>query len=378
MKNALILLAGGSGKRLGGKDPKQFLKIDGINLLEYFLSYLDPNLFDAIIIATKKNDKNKYLKFLKKRFDNHRIIFSLAGKTRQISSKNSLKILKKYNPINVLIHDAARPLVSNYLIKKIISKLDTNYSCVPYVLHNDFIKSKKNIFINSNDIFHIQTPQGFKYKNIYRAHMINGDINLRDDSSVLESSGEKVKMLKGELSNIKITTKSDLEYFKKIKPKKFLSGIGYDIHRIDKNSKKKLKLCGLIINHYPLIGHSDADVGYHAICDSILGSLSMRDMGYYFNNKNIKWKNINSEIFLKFCLSKLTEKNYKIANLDINFICETPNINKLARIMKKNISKLLQIQIKTISIKATTNEKTGIIGKGEAIAAEAIVQIENV
>ena len=149
------------------------------------------------------------------------------------------------------------------------------------------------------------------------------------------------------------------------------------MHKINYNSKKNLTLCGVKISHSPLIGHSDADVGYHAICDSILCSLSMRDIGHYFNNNNIKWKNANSKIFMKFCNQQLKRKKFNIVNLDINFICEKPTINNYIKKMKINISKLLDINKDKISIKATTNEKIGFIGKGEGIAAESIIQIQN-
>ena len=119
-------------------------------------------------------------------------------------------------------------------------------------------------------------------------------------------------------------------------------------------------------------------MGYHAICDSILGSLSLRDIGYYFKNNDKRWKNVNSKIFLKFAKKKLIEKKYKIINLDINFICQSPNINKYIKKMKLNISEIMNISKENISIKATTNEKIGLIGKGEGIAAESIVSIENV
>ena len=141
-------------------------------------------------------------------------------------------------------------------------------------------------------------------------------------------------MIKGEYKNIKITYKEDLNIFKEFKKKEYRSGIGYDIHKIDHKSKKNLTLCGVKIKHPPLIGHSDADVGYHAICDSILGALSLRDIGYHFNNKNIKWKNANSSIFLIFCSNKLKQKKYSIVNLDINFICEKPKISKYINAMK--------------------------------------------
>ncbi len=377
MKNALILLAGGVGKRLGYDVPKQFLKVGNTNIIEYFLLNLNTKIFNVIIIAIKEKENIEYLKSLKRKFNYHNIKFVNSGNTRQESSYNALKLLKKYNPKNVLIHDSARPLVTNQLIKKIIKSLISNSSSIPYVYNHDLVKIKKNIKIRNNEIMNIQTPQGFNFKKIYEAHKIHRNLNAKDDSLLFEKNGNKIKMIKGEKVNIKITTKEDLIFFNNVRKKQYRSGIGFDIHKIDFSSKKKLILCGLKINHAPLIGHSDADVCYHSICDSILGSLSMKDIGYYFNNKNKKWKNANSKIFLKFCLRKLVEKNYKIINLDINFICESPNINHLSTEMKKKLSDVLKISKKDISIKATTNEKVGFIGRGEAIAVQSIVQISN-
>ena len=378
MKNALILLAGGKGERFGGKVPKQFVKVGNTNFIEYFLSKLDIEIFDIIIIALNKTNRKKHLELIKDKFQQHNIGSSISGSTRQISTKNALTLLKKNNPKNVLIHDSARPLVKNSLFRKIIKTLKKNNSCIPYLSHNDLIKSKKGVLFESNEILNIQTPQGFNYKKIYTAHQNSKLKNAKDDSSILELFGEKLKMIKGDIFNLKITHKSDLEFFDKFRYKEFRNGIGYDIHKINFNSKKKLTLCGVKITHPPLIGHSDADVGYHAVCDSILGSLSMRDIGYYFNDKNVKWKNANSKIFVKFCNQRLKEKGYKIINLDINFICETPNINKNVIQMKKNLSNLLNTPLNRISIKATTNEKISFIGRGEGIAAEAIIQITNV
>ena len=377
MKNALILLAGGVGERLGSKDPKQFSKIGNTNLIEYFLNNLDSRLFDIIIIATKPKFRKKYLSSLKKKFNQHNLKFSISGNTRQKTSEKSLIFLKKYNPKNVLIHDSARPLANNLLIKRIITCLNKYDSCIPFISYSDFIKSKKKEILDVKDIMNIQTPQGFNFKKIYKSHKSTTIVNAKDDSSVFELENQKLKMIKGDIINIKITNKNDLEYFKRLRLKEFRSGIGYDIHAINFNSNKKLTLCGVKILHPPLIGHSDADVGYHAVCDSILGSLSMKDIGFHFNNKNKKWKNSDSKIFIKFCARKLILAGFKIINLDINFICETPNISKLRNLMKKNLSILLNISTKNISIKATTNEKIAFIGNGEAIAAESIVQITN-
>ena len=381
MKNALIILAGGIGRRLSNSTntPKQYIKIGSTNIIEYFLKNLDKNIFDIIVIVCVLKMSKKHLVNIKKNNISHNIHFTQSGINRQDSSKKGLFFLRKYNPKKVLIHDAARPFVTNKLIKKLIKKLDSFKVCVPYVKHNDYVKYKSNYYlINNNFLIFIQTPQAFSYQTILKAHKTIKNINAKDDTILTETIGVKTKLIKGSKKNIKITYKEDLEFFNFLKRKIRRCGIGYDIHNIDFNSKKKLTLCGVKINHAPLIGHSDADVGYHAICDSILGSLSLRDIGYYFKNNDQKWKNANSKIFIIFAKEKLKENNYKIINLDINFICQTPQINKYIKNMKLNISKNLNIFQNIISIKATTNEKIGLIGEGKGIAAESIVSIENV
>ena len=381
MPNALIILAGGSGKRLNNptKIPKQYIKISSINIIEYFLENLDKNIFDIIVIVCDSEMKKKHLVNTKKKFFWHKIYFTHSGINRQDSSKKGIFFLNKFKPKKVLIHDAARPLVNNSLIKKLVNKLDTYNACAPYIIQHDYVKYKKRDFGLNNDLLiHIQTPQAFSYKYILNAHTKMKNINAKDDTILTEKIGIKTKLIKGSKKNIKITYKEDLEIFNLLKRKKRRYGIGYDIHKIDSNSKKKLILCGVKISHAPLIGHSDADVGYHAICDSILGSLSLRDIGYYFKNNDKKWENANSKKFLIFAKKKLKEKNYKIVNLDINFICQTPQINKHIKKMKLNISNNINISTNIISIKATTNEKIGFIGQGEGIAAESIVSIENV
>jgi len=381
MKNALILLAGGTGRRLNSAKktvPKQFIKIGNYNLIEYFLRNLDERIFDRIQIVVNKSMQKKYLSNLKKNFPKHQIKFVNAGKERQISSKNGIYSLNKYCPEKVLIHDSARPLVSNKLIKRLLKSLDKHQSCAPFITNNDFIKYKsKNNKTKHDKIMNIQTPQAFRFENILKAHRFSKNCTENDDTSLLEKIGIKTNFIKGEKFNFKITFQDDLDLFKRLKQKEYRSGIGYDIHKIDYNSKKKLTLCGVKISHPPLIGHSDADVGYHAICDSILGALSLRDIGHYFNNNNKRWKNANSKIFMQFCSQQLKRKKFHIVNLDINFICEKPTIKKYIKQMKINISTLLDLNINNISIKATTNEKIGFIGKKEGIATESIIQIKN-
>ncbi len=375
MKNALVILAGGKGTRFGQKIPKQFYKKDGKAIINIFLSNLDIELFNFIVISIDK----KHLNIIKNNntylLNKKKIIFSEPGKNRQKSSFNALKKIKRLGINKVLIHDGARPFCSNNLFSKILKKLKKYNNCIPYIEYSDrkIDKLKK---IDTN-VINIQTPQGFDYNQILHAHIKFKNKNFPDDSSLIQKMNKKLHLLKGEKNNIKLTYKEDLIYLNIFNKPIVKSGIGYDIHQINKKTKTGLKLCGVKLPFPKLIGHSDADVGLHAICDSIFGSLSMRDIGYHFPNTNKKWKNADSSKFIVYCRNKLIEKNFFITNLDINIIAEKPKISKYVPLMKKKISQLLKIKTEIISIKATTNEKIGFIGNEEGLAAEAIVQISN-
>ncbi len=371
-KNALVILAGGIGSRFGKKFPKQFIQINGENLIYFFLKRIEYNKFDNIVVVHKKSHY-KYISKLKVDFPLTNFLFTNAGKNRQSSSFNGLKKLMKLNPKKVLIHDAARPFCSNKLILKILNQLEKKYSVIPYINTPDKKMILKKEF--NKNLKSIQTPQGFDFKTILEGHKNTFITNAKDDSIIIPEN--KLNFINGERLNIKITYKEDINYFKLFYKPIYKSGIGYDIHRFNHKSKSGLKLCGIKIDYAKLIGHSDADVGIHAICDSIFGALSMKDIGHYFSNNDPKLKNRNSVYFLNFAREQLKEKNFFIVNLDVNFICENPNISKYRKKMIKKISSILKIPEKIISIKATTNEKIGYIGDGLGIAAESIVQICN-
>ncbi len=375
MKNALVILAGGKGERFGQKIPKQFYKIGNQSIINRFLSNLDSSLFEIIILSVNQKYRNLIKNNITNSLLKDKIIFSNPGQTRQKSSYNALTKLKVFKVTNVLIHDAARPLCTNKLIKKILKNLKNNNNCIPYVQYNDRQVLKKNK--TDAKTINIQTPQGFNYNLIFKAHRKFKNKNFPDDASLIQKLNLKTYFIKGEKTNIKITYPEDIAYLNILNKPIFKTGIGYDIHQIDKTSKTGLKLCGIKLKFPKLKGHSDADVGLHAVCDSIFGALSMRDIGYHFPNTEKKWKNADSSKFILYCKKKLLEKGFFIINLDINIIAEKPKINKYVPQMKKNIASLLNIKSSNISIKATTNEKIGFIGNGEGIAAEAIVQISN-
>ena len=254
-------------------------------------------------------------------------------------------------------------------------KLKKYKSVIPYVEYNDkqLLKNNKK----ETEAINIQTPQGFNYNLILKAHKKFARNSFTDDSRLIQKLNLKLNFIKGEKTNIKITYPEDLIFSNLRKKIITRSGIGYDIHQLDKKTKKGLKLCGVKIPYSKLIGHSDADVGLHAICDSIFGALSLQDIGHHFPNTEKKWKNTDSAKFIIYCKQKLFEKEFSIVNLDINIITEKPKISKYISIMKTRISNLLEINKNIISIKSTTNEKIGFIGNGEGIAAESIVQISN-
>ncbi len=375
MKNALVILAGGKGKRFNKKIPKQFYKIGEHNLINYLLNSIDLYVFDKIVISLDKKYKKNLISTDIPKILRNSFLYSEPGKTRQQSSYKALKKIERFKVNNVLIHDAARPFCSKKLFKKILFNLTKKNNVIPFIKYSDRQISKTT----KKDIkgINIQTPQGFNYKLILEAHKKFKNETFSDDSSLIQKLNMKINLVKGEKTNIKITYPEDLVYLKLIKKPIIRSGIGFDIHQINTKTKDGLKLCGVKIPFSKLIGHSDADVGLHAICDSIFGALSMRDIGYHFPNTDKKWINADSSKFVSYCRKKLIDRGFSIVNLDINIISEKPKIEKYISLMKKKIAELLKIKSNSISIKATTNEKIGFIGNGEGIAAEAIIQISN-
>ena len=196
-KNALVILAGGYGKRFKKKLPKQFNEINGENLIDFFLNRIDTNIFDIILIVTKKSFQN-HTKHLKTKYPLIKFMYAEAGKNRQLSSFNALKKLNSYKPNKVLIHDAARPFCSKSLVIKIMRKLDKSESAIPYILSPDKKLVAKKEF--NKTIRLIQTPQGFKFNTIYNAHLNTKEIDAKDDSGLIPF--EKMKLIKGERLNL--------------------------------------------------------------------------------------------------------------------------------------------------------------------------------
>ena len=359
-----VLLAAGKSTRFKAKENKLLSKLEDKTILEHNIELLKKIGFKKITLVIKNNSILKYITI-------DRIELINGGKTRTLSVKNALlksKIKAKY----VFIHDAARILNSDTILNKLIKETYKNkYDCIiPFSKCNDtVIKNHKNI--NREDLKFIKTPQVFLKNKITFLHKNNKNFQLTDDSILMRNNPKefKIKYMLDNGLNFKVTYKEDLKNLNLNNREKQRVGLGYDIHRIKKiKDLNYIKLGGISIkSKIRVISHSDGDVILHAITDSILGALSLRDIGTYFPNNKIN-KNRNSNEFLDFALKKLRNKNFKINNVDLMIVSEKPKINPYYEKIIKNLIKLLQIDKNQITIKATTNEKSGLIGKGEFIA----------
>ena len=364
MSDCFILLAAGKGKRFGSKSLKQFYLLKNKPMFMHSVEKaIKSRLFKQILIVSNKNIKP---------FKNNKVKIIRGGKERYQSSKKALEFIKNKKFKNVFIHDAARPNFSINLLHKLKFNLKKNKAVIPYIGTDHSIKyrEKSKIYnLNRKKLLLTQTPQCFDFKKLYNLSKINKKL-ITDDASLFVNNKEKIKFIKGEIQNIKITTKEDLN---KIKYQTFY-GIGFDIHKLIKN--KSLYLGGIKIPfHSGLKGHSDGDVIIHSIIDALLGAMSKKDIGTIFPDNKKKFKNIRSPKMLKPIIEILNKNNFYINNIDINLICEKPKVSKYRHKILKSLSNLLEINKDMINLKGKTVEKLGLIGKEKAIACEVICSI---
>ena len=364
MNNYFIILASGQSKRFNSNKAKQFIAYRNKALFEHSLDKaIISKLFKRIILVV--NDKKQ----IKKKYSKDVVIIK-GGKERSDSSLIALKYIKKFKPNNVLIHDAARPNFTINLIKKLINSLKKHKASIPVISSKDSIKYKvKNQLFNLNrkNSYLSQTPQAFKFKDIYDLSIKQKNI-IQDEATLFIDNNLKINFIKGEALNNKITFKEDI-----INTKTYF-GIGFDIHRLIKD--KKLYLGGIKIPfHSGLKGHSDGDVILHSIIDSLLGAMRKKDIGTFFPDNKNKFKNIRSPKMLKPIVDILNRNNFYINNLDINLICEQPKVSKYRNKIINSLSNLLNLDKDLINLKGKTVEKLGLIGKEKAIACEVICSI---
>ena len=274
----------------------------------------------------------------------------------------------KLKPKNVLIHDAARPFVSARVIDNVINALQNHEAVVPVVAVKDSVRLD-GASVDRNKLKIIQTPQGFDFKKILHAHQHFSShwVKITDDAQVFEMAGGGIFMTEGSEENIKITTNNDL----RSTANDCRTGNGFDVHAFEEGDG--VIICGVKIPHNKkLKGHSDADVGLHAITDAILGAIGAGDIGEHFPPSDAKWKGADSAQFLRHAASLIKGK---INNIDVTIIAEEPKLTPYKPAMRKRIAEILGIDESRVNVKATTTEGLGFTGRCEGIAAQAVVSI---
>ena len=379
MRIAAILVAAGSGQRFGADRPKQYIECAGKPVVRWAAERLAP-----------------HVAFLQPVGDPRALAAALAGldhlpvvsggATRQDSVRAGLEALAPFAPDVVLIHDAARPYLPEGTIPALLEALASAEGAIPAVPVADTLKREANGMIAETvareGLHRAQTPQAFRFDTILALHRDNAGMpGATDDAALLERAGLAVALIRGHEDNIKITYQEDAVRMARIlaltlEPRTFepRTGTGYDVHVLE--AGRKLILCGIEVPHEKgLAGHSDADVGIHALCDAIYGALAEGDIGRHFPPSEATWKDADSARFLRHAAERIAARGGRLSNADITLICEQPKITPHAPAMIARIAELLDVEIGRVSIKATTSEKLGFTGRGEGIAAQAAVML---
>jgi 2-C-methyl-D-erythritol 4-phosphate cytidylyltransferase / 2-C-methyl-D-erythritol 2,4-cyclodiphosphate synthase len=292
-----------------------------------------------------------------------------------------LEALAPYAPDMVLVHDAARPVIPAGTIPALLAALKEAAGAIPAVPVADTLKRVVRGVITETvpraELFRAQTPQAFRFPALLAAHR-SGLTGATDDASLLEATGQTVEVVPGSDDNIKLTYPEDLVRLERIMtiPLSFSTrvGTGFDVHILQ--TGRPLFLCGVQVPHDKgLAGHSDADVGIHALCDAIYGALAEGDIGRHFPPTEATWKDADSARFLTHAAERIAARGGRLANADVTLICERPKITPHAPAMIQRLAALLGVDPGRISVKATTTERLGFTGRGEGIAAQAVVSI---
>jgi 2-C-methyl-D-erythritol 4-phosphate cytidylyltransferase/2-C-methyl-D-erythritol 2,4-cyclodiphosphate synthase len=374
MTIAAILVAGGTGDRYGAKTPKQFLLLAGRPVIRHAAEALSRE----VDLVQPVGDAAPILAALRGMACLPAVP---GGATRQASVHAGLEALVPHAPDIVLVHDAARPLIPLGTIPALLAALQHAPGAIPAVPVADTLKrgSDGRIVetVSRAGLFRAQTPQAFRFPTLLAAHRAGTADAATDDASLLEATGQTVLLVPGADENIKLTYPEDMQRLERAMagPNLFpRTGTGFDVHAF--GDERPLMLCGVAVPHpRGLAGHSDADVGIHALCDAIYGALAEGDIGRHFPPSVAAWKNADSAQFLTHATERVTARGGRLSNVDVTLICERPKIAPYAAAMTMRLAALLEIEPSRVSVKATTTERLGFTGRGEGIAAQAAATV---
>ncbi len=374
-----LVVAAGRGTRLGGTLPKQYLPLGGMRLLRYSLATLRAHPRIAAVAAVIHPDDRALYEEAAHGLD---LLPPVSGGAqRQDSVRNGLESLVPHAPGLVLIHDGARPFLDVAIIDRVLAALDQHPGAIAALPVRDTVKrvadGKIAQTLDRSALWLAQTPQGFRFQGILVAHRAVAGLDLSDDAAVAERAGLAVALVAGSEDNFKVTTMEDLARAKRHLGERLgdvRTGQGFDAHAFGPGDR--VWLCGIEVPHsHGLIGHSDADVGLHALTDAILGAISAGDIGMHFPPSDPTWRGTPSHRFLRHAADLVAAARGVIAHADVTLICERPKIGPHRNAMTARIAEILAIDQRRVSVKATTTERLGFTGRGEGIAAQAVATI---
>jgi len=373
-----LIVAAGRGARLGGALPKQYRRLGGFPVLRHsaqtFARHPD---IAAVRVVIHGDDRALH----------DEAVAGLGveapvegGASRQDSVRLGLESLEAAPPETVLIHDAARPFIDAATIARTVAALARDAGALVAVPVVDTLKRAANGKVEGtldrSGLYRAQTPQGFRYPAILAAHRAAAGRELTDDAAVAEAAGLAVGLVEGSEANFKITTEDDLARAERqyAAAGTVRVGTGFDVHAFGVGDH--VWLGGVKIAHEKgLKGHSDADVGLHALTDALLGAIGAGDIGSHFPDSDAQWKGAASDRFLAHAGALVAGRGGAVLHVDLTLICEAPRIRPHHAAMVARIAAILALPSAHVSVKATTTEGLGFTGRGEGIAAQAVATV---
>ena len=379
---AALIVAGGRGARFGGDTPKQYRPLLGRSVLERSIQpFLDHSAVSFVAVVIRKEDGELFAKTVPPH-DRLRAPI-VGGATRQESVRLGLEALADEPPVAVLIHDGARPFLTSDLITRVVENLNESRGVLPALPVTDTLKRVfpeqfVDTTVSRDSLFAAQTPQGFRFADILDAHRRVSAIGpeLTDDVAVAEAAEIPVRIIPGEAKNTKITNSEDISVAEQRLASRMITrvGTGYDVHALGPGNQ--VTLGGLTIPFtHALVGHSDADVVLHALTDAVLGAIGDGDIGSHFPPSDASLSGASSDQFLSDAVNRMRRRGGVLDHLDVTIVAEAPKIGPHRDAMRVRIAGICEIDPSAMSVKATTNEQLGFVGRSEGIAALATATV---